>query len=62
MKRLVLIPLVAFLAGMPVQADVASRSADGLGTRINGSRGGRCSSGLCLSMEVLTAGPIVFIV
>ncbi len=47
MKRLVLIPLVAFLAGMPVQADVASRSADGLGTRINGSRGGRCSSGLC---------------
>ena len=47
MKRLVLIPLVAFLAGMPGQADVASRSADGLGTRINGSRGGRCSSGLC---------------
>ncbi len=47
MKRLVLIPLVAFLAGMPVQADVASRFADGLGTRINGSRGGRCSSGLC---------------
>ena len=47
MKRLVLIPLVAFLAGMPAQADVASRSADGLGTRINGSHGGRCSSGLC---------------
>ncbi|WP_413323926.1 CHAT domain-containing protein [Synechococcus sp. MIT S9503] len=47
MKRLVLFPLVAFLAGMPVQADVATRSADGLGTRINGALGGRCSSGVC---------------
>ena len=47
MRRLVLFPLVALLAVPPVQADVATRSADGLGTRVNGSANGRCSSGLC---------------
>ena len=47
MRRLVLLPCIALLVGMPVQADVATRSADGLGTRINGALGGRCSSGVC---------------
>ena len=47
MRRLVLFPCVALLVGMPVQADVATRASDGLGTRINGALGGRCSSGVC---------------
>ncbi|WP_231857207.1 CHAT domain-containing protein [Synechococcus sp. MIT S9509] len=42
-----LCPLVALIVVSPVQADVASRSADGLGTLVNGSANGRCNSGLC---------------
>ena len=47
MRRLVLYPLVAVLGVSPVQADVASRSADGLRTLVNGSANGRCNRGLC---------------
>ena len=47
MRRLVLFPLVAVLSVSPVQADVSTRSANGLGTQVNGSSNGRCSSGLC---------------
>ncbi|QNI56701.1 putative conserved secreted CHAT domain-containing protein [Synechococcus sp. BIOS-E4-1] len=47
MRGLVLCPLVALIVVSPVQADVASRSADGLGTLVNGSANGRCNSGLC---------------
>ncbi len=47
MRRLVLFPLVALLGVSPAQADIAGRAADGLGTLVNGSANGRCSSGLC---------------
>ena len=47
MKRLALLPLVLALSAVDVRADVASRASGGLGTRINGVRGGRCSKGLC---------------
>ena len=47
MRRLVLFPLVAVLSVSPVQADVSTRSGNGLGTLVNGSSNGRCSSGLC---------------
>ena len=47
MKRLALLPLVLALSAVNVRADVASRASGGLGTRINGERGGRCSRGLC---------------
>jgi|GEM_PF-5363878 len=47
MRCRVLFPCIALLLGVPVQADVATQSADGLGTRINGALGGRCSSGVC---------------
>ena len=47
MKQLTLLPLVLALCAAQVRADVASRSSGGLGTRINGVLGGRCSKGLC---------------
>ena len=47
MKRLVLLPLLFVFSGVSARADVASRSSDSLGTRINGVLGGRCQSGLC---------------
>ena len=47
MKRLALIPLLFVVTGVSARADVASRSSDSLGTRVNGVLGGRCQSGLC---------------
>ena len=47
MKRLALLPLVLALSAVPVRADVASGGSGGLGTRINGVLGGRCSAGVC---------------
>ena len=47
MKRLVLLPLLFVFSAVSARADVASRSSDSLGTRINGVLGGRCQSGLC---------------
>ena len=47
MKRLALLPLVLALSVVDVRADVASRASGGLGTRINGARGGRCRRGIC---------------
>ena len=47
MKRLVLLPLLFVFSGVSARADVASRSSDSLGTRINGVLGGRCQIGLC---------------
>ena len=47
MKRLALLPLVLALSVVDVRADVASRGSGGLGTRINGARGGSCSRGIC---------------
>ena len=47
MKRLALLPLLFVISGVAARADVASRTSDSLGTRINGELGGRCQSGLC---------------
>ena len=47
MKRLALLPLLLALSAAPVRADVASGGSGGLGTRINGVLGGRCSTGVC---------------
>ncbi|WP_115016038.1 CHAT domain-containing protein [Synechococcus sp. UW140] len=48
MRRLALLPLLIALSGItPAAADVASSRSGGLGTRINGALGGRCSSGVC---------------
>lgn len=47
MKRLALLPLVLALSAVSVRADVASSGSGGLGTRINGVLGGRCSTGVC---------------
>ena len=47
MKRLVLLPLLFAMSALQVRADVSSRASGGLGTRINGVLGGRCSKGLC---------------
>ena len=47
MKRLALFPLLVALGSGFAHADVASPSSGGLGTRINGLLGGKCSSGVC---------------
>ncbi|MAS27965.1 MAG: filamentous hemagglutinin, partial [Synechococcus sp. NAT40] len=48
MRRLALLPLLIALGGfVPADADVASSRSGGLGTRVNGALGGRCSSGVC---------------
>ncbi|WP_115120140.1 CHAT domain-containing protein [Synechococcus sp. UW105] len=48
MRRLALLPLlIALGAFVPADADVASSRSGGLGTRVNGALGGRCSSGVC---------------
>lgn len=62
MKRLVLIPLVAFLAGMPAQADVASHPLMDWELASMVHTEAAAAAAFVISMVVLTAGPIVFTV
>ena len=62
MRRLALLPLLIALGGfVPADADVASSRSGGLGTRVNGALGGRCSSGVCRIDGAVLAAATAFI-